>query len=92
MGKYNKTSLQKLEAIIKDHDYSIIYEKGTFNSGYCIVEDRKVIVINRFFNTDGRVQILLEILINNLDIEDHLDEKSKQFVKYLLKDHLMTHV
>ncbi|MEZ4909639.1 MAG: hypothetical protein R2774_02130 [Saprospiraceae bacterium] len=88
MGKHTKTSLQKLENIIKEQNYTIIYEKGTFNSGYCIVEDKNVIVINRFYDTDGRVQILLDILIHKLDIEDSLDEKSKQFIKYLLKDQL----
>ena len=90
MGKHTKSSLQKLEHILKEQDYTIIYEKGTFNSGYCIVEDKNVIVVNKFYDTDGRVQVLLEILIHVLDIEESLDEKAKQFIKYLLKDQLRT--
>lgn len=84
--KFSKTHLHKLEEILDKSGYKVRYEKGNFNSGYCIVEQKKVIVINKFFETDGRVQVLLEI-IQSLDIdESKLDTKSLQQLKSLLKE------
>jgi len=38
------------------------FEKGTFTSGYCVLEHKKVVVINKFLNLEGRINTLLDIL------------------------------
>lgn len=86
MNKHNKPTLQKMEQLFKELDYVVRYEKGTFNSGYCIVENSKVVVVNKFFDTDGRVGVLLDILNVILEDESLLSEKSKTFYKNLLKN------
>lgn len=88
MNKYTKPTLQKIEQIFKELDYQVRYEKGTFNSGYCIVENNKVVVVNKFFDTDGRVSILMDILELLLTDEITLSEKSKIFYKALVKKEL----
>ncbi|MBK8555378.1 MAG: hypothetical protein IPL65_06185 [Lewinellaceae bacterium] len=65
--RYTLTTLKKLEALFGALDYTIRYEKGNFHSGYCIVEDRKIAVLNKFFDTEARINCLLDIL-NNLNI------------------------
>jgi hypothetical protein len=60
--KYTKLNLKKLEALFSDLGYELRYEKGHFQSGYCLLENKKVAVINRFFDTEGRMNSLLEIL------------------------------
>lgn len=85
MFKYTRHSLKKLETIFKELDYTIRYEKGSFNSGYCIVEDRNIAVINKFFDVDGRINVLLEIL-STVDVnEKTLTEASLKFYKKLSK-------
>ncbi|MGB4838365.1 MAG: hypothetical protein WBP08_05155 [Saprospiraceae bacterium] len=86
MIKYTKPTLHKLEEICRYLNYNVRYEKGTFNSGYCIVENNSVVVINKFFDTDGRVNILLEILNTIIHDENQLDERHRQFYKQLLKN------
>ncbi len=88
MHKYTKPTLQKLELLFKELEYTIRYEKGSFNSGYCIVENNKVVVINKFFDTDGRVAILMDILENILTDDTVLSDKSRQFFKNMQKLHL----
>ncbi|MCB0687675.1 MAG: hypothetical protein KDC53_14165 [Saprospiraceae bacterium] len=84
MSKYTKSTLQKLESIFEHLDYKVRYEKGNFQSGYCIVEDRKVVVINKFFDLEGRVQTMLDILLNmDFDIAS-LDESLQSFLNRLL--------
>lgn len=81
MFKYTKTTLQKIEGIFKDLSYTIRYEKGNFQSGYCIVESRNIAVVNKFFDTEARINCLLEIL-NTFDVEEkQLSEKSADFFK-----------
>lgn len=60
--KYTRTTLQKLENLYSELEYKVRYEKGTFQSGYCLVEARKIAVVNRFFDVKGRIHVLLDIL------------------------------
>ena len=60
--KYNQTTLNKLEKILEEADYIVRYERGSFQSGYCILEDKKVVVLNKFLNTEGRINTLIDLL------------------------------
>ncbi len=51
-----------IEELFEEIDYRVRYEKGHFQSGYCLVEHQKIVVINRFFETEGRINMLLDIL------------------------------
>jgi hypothetical protein len=46
--KYTPNTLKKLEQLFEEMSYIIRYEKGNFNSGYCLLEEKKIVVINRF--------------------------------------------
>ena len=60
--KYNQSTLQKIEKVLSESDYLIRYERGTFQSGYCILEDRKVVVLNKFLQLEGRINTLVDII------------------------------
>jgi len=76
--KYTQTTLDKLQAIPEEAGYVLRYERGTFQSGYCILEERKVVVLNKFLPTEGRINTLLD-LIPQLDINTELlTEDSKK--------------
>lgn len=60
--KYTANTLKKLEQLYEELNYTIRYEKGNFNSGYCMMEERKIAVINKFLNIEGRINALVEIL------------------------------
>lgn len=85
MLKSSKSNLSKLEQIFQEQDYTIRYEKGNFQSGYCIVENKRVVVINKFFDTEGRINCLLDILSMIIVMEEQLSDKSLTFFKHILK-------
>jgi hypothetical protein len=60
--KYNQTTLNKLEAILGESNYSLRYERGTFQSGWCVLELKKIVVLNKFLNVEGRINTLLELI------------------------------
>lgn len=76
--KYTQSTLDKLEEIPKETGYVLRYERGTFQSGYCILEERKVVVLNKFLLTEGRINTLID-LIPQLEINaEELTEESKK--------------
>jgi len=83
--KFTKHLLKKIEELFEEMGYTIRYAKGSFNSGYCIVENQKVAVINKFFDTEGRVGVLLEILTNVEVDQAALSEKGLKTYKQVSK-------
>lgn len=81
MLKYSKHFLKKLESLFEALGYVVRYEKGNFQSGYCLVQDRKIVVINKFFETESRVSVLLEILDTISPDTVLLDEKNAKLLK-----------
>lgn len=84
--RYTLTNLKKLEELFSELDYSIRYEKGNFQSGYCIVENRRVAVVNKFFDTEARINCLLEILTKIEINPDDLSEKSRELIEKWKRD------
>ena len=84
--KYSKSNLEKLELLFKELEYNVRYEKGNFNSGYCVVEHKKIVVVNRFYDIEGRINILLDILSTLSIDEASLTEKSQQFFRQVAKN------
>ena len=60
--KFTQATLDKTEKIAQESGYVIRYERGTFQSGYCILQEKKVVVLNKFLQTEGRINTLLDIL------------------------------
>jgi hypothetical protein len=82
--KYTQTTLDKLEAIPEQAGYVLRYERGTFQSGYCILESKKVVVLNKFLATEGRINTLID-LIPQLQIDPgHLSEESARLHQEVL--------
>ncbi len=84
--RFTATTLSKLETILEEIGYSVRYEKGSFNSGYCLVENKKIAVVNRFFDTSARCNSLVEILSKIEFDAASLSEKSADFYQKLLKN------
>lgn len=62
---YKRGALQKVEKLFTDQGYKIRYERGNFKAGYCIVQNSKVIIVNKFYNNEARYNCLIEIMEKN---------------------------
>ncbi|MBS4063452.1 MAG: hypothetical protein KGZ74_02785 [Chitinophagaceae bacterium] len=82
--KLNQTTLDKLEAILEESGYIVRYERGTFQSGYCILEQKKVVVLNKFLQMEGRINTMLD-LIPQLKVEfDALTVESQKLYEEVM--------
>ncbi|MFA6057060.1 MAG: hypothetical protein WC756_02590 [Taibaiella sp.] len=84
--KYTPNTLKKLEQLFEEARYRVRYEKGNFNSGFCVLEDRRIAVINRFLNVEGRINALIEILPTLNVNEEELSGEMLKWYKQLLEN------
>lgn len=83
--KFTQHTLDKIEKIVEDSGYIIRYERGTFQSGYCILQEKRVVVLNKFLQTEGRINTLID-LIPQLDVNfDALTLESQKLYSELME-------
>jgi hypothetical protein len=83
MIKYTTPFLTKLEDMIAESDYVLRYEKGNFKSGYCLLREQKIMIVNKFFTTEGKINALLDILKTTTLDSTRFSEKSKKLYQEL---------
>ncbi len=87
--RYTPATLEKIEKIVSEVGYIIRYERGTFQSGYCILESKRVVVLNKFLQTEGRINTLIDLLpILNIEA-DHLSAESKKMFEEVITKPVM---
>lgn len=59
--KYSKQYLHKLEDLMAETDFVLRYEKGSFKSGYCVLNSKKVAIVNKYFTHEGKINCLIDI-------------------------------
>ncbi len=84
--KVTPNNLTRLEKIFSEAKYELRFEKGTFNSGYCVLEHKKVVVINKFLNLEGRINSLLDILSTMALDETLLSPESLKLFKQIVEN------
>ncbi len=83
--KYTSSFLTRLEDLIAESDYTLRYEKGNFKSGHCLLREQKIIVINKFYTTEGKINAILEILKSVELNTERFSEKSRRLYDELLQ-------
>lgn len=82
MVKYTRQFLNRLEDIISESDFILRYEKGNFKSGYCVLNDKKIIIVNKYYAIDGKINVLLDILKSiKLDTSSFSDKNKKLYTE-----------
>lgn len=75
--KYSKQFLHKLEDLMAETDYILRYEKGNFKSGYCLLNTKKVAIVNKYFTHEGKINCLIDI-VKSIDVDkSELSEKNQ---------------
>jgi hypothetical protein len=85
--KYTQNTLDKIDKMIEESGYIVRYERGSFQSGFCILEDRKVVVLNKFLQLEGRINTLID-LVPQLKIEaEALSPDSRKWFDDIMARH-----
>jgi hypothetical protein len=82
--KYTKHFLDKLENLFAASDYMLRYEKGNFKSGYCVLKETKIVIVNKYFPIEGKINALIDI-VNELNMEpkDFKEKNNQDFLSEL---------
>jgi len=76
--KYTNHFLGKLEDIFAESDYILRYEKGNFQSGFCVLNENKIAIVNKYYSLDGKINSLIEILKSTTISTEGLNEKNQK--------------
>jgi hypothetical protein len=76
--KYTQNTLDKLEELLSEIHYVVRYERGTFQSGYCILEQKKVVVLNKFLQLEGRINTLMDIIPKLVENPEVLSDNARK--------------
>ena len=88
MIKYTPVFLKKLEEVLEQSGYVVRYERGNFQSGWCLLEHKGIVVLNKFLDTEGRINTLVD-LIPQLKIDfDKLTLESQKLHEFLSRNAL----
>lgn len=81
--RYTKHFLNKLEDIFAESDYVLRYEKGNFKSGYCLLNETRIAIVNKYYTTEGKINCLIDI-IKSIEIDPaSLSEKNSSLLMEL---------
>nr|WP_262903888.1 hypothetical protein [Sphingobacterium bovistauri] len=65
--------------------YKVRYEKGNFKTGACVIQNTKMIIVNKFSNLEIKINSLV-LLLREFEVsKDDFDEKQWTFYKSLIK-------
>jgi hypothetical protein len=82
--KFTQGLLEKIEKIIEKSGYKVRYEKGNFKGGYCLLEQEYIVVVNKFFPLEGKINTLMEAL-EALPIQVDVLSQEEQKLFYQLR-------
>lgn len=86
--KYSRQFLNKLEDLMAETDYILRYEKGNFKSGYCILRDTRVAIVNKYYTLEGKINCLIDI-VRSIEIDpSKLSEKNRKLLHELSETRL----
>lgn len=83
--KLTKNNLEKLCALYEEIGFRVRFEKGNFQSGYCLIKEHNVALINKFLPVEGRVQAMLDILPTLTVEKEKLSDEGEKFYTEILK-------
>ncbi|MGK7393454.1 MAG: hypothetical protein ACNS62_02740 [Candidatus Cyclobacteriaceae bacterium M3_2C_046] len=86
--RYTKSFLNKLEDIFAESDFILRYEKGNFKSGYCILKENKIAIINKFYSLEGKIHCLIEIIRSIQFDQQNFSEKNRKLLLEITQNEL----
>ena len=85
--KYTQSTVDKLEKVLEESGYVLRYERGTFQSGYCILEQKKVVVLNKYLQLEGRINTLIDLIPQLQLTAEQLSPESRKIYDDVIAKH-----
>lgn len=60
--RISKSTQEKLQDLLKSQEFVVRYERGNFRGGHCIVMEEKMIIINKFYPLESKINTLMDII------------------------------
>jgi len=81
---YTPHTLDKLESLLKSLGFKLRYERGNFKTGSCLLENSRIVIVNKYSNLESKINALADLLQRSETDDTLLEDKQKVFL-YELK-------
>lgn len=82
---FSQYNLDKIEALFNELGYKLRFEKGNFKTGACVIQNSRMVVVNKFSNLEIKILSLVQLLKDFEFEKDQLNDKQLMFYKLLTK-------
>ncbi|CUS85762.1 hypothetical protein JGI3_01939 [Candidatus Kryptobacter tengchongensis] len=76
-----ETILEELEKFVRSLGITLRYERGDFEGGYCVLREQKMIIINKLANTQKRISLLSQSIMEMGIDESLINEDIKSIIE-----------
>lgn len=77
MLPYTQSSLNKLEDLLNALGLKVRYERGSFKSGTCVLQNENILVVNRFSDMEVKIRSMIQV-IQGLELSESTELDPKQ--------------
>jgi len=79
-----KRLLEHLNQFLSHEDFDVVYGTGAFSGGHCVINQNRVIVINKRMPLEEQVRILVSVILElKLDYSGLKNEVQEYINRYL---------
>jgi len=72
---------EELLEIVKRTGYQVRHDRGSFQSGYCVLNEQKLIIFNRTTSVETKTVVLARCLINNNSDDQYIKPAVREFIE-----------
>jgi len=70
----------ELKEVFEKLGYKIVLDKGSFNTGDCLLEDEKIVVVNKNKPYENRIRVL-SLILSDINTDDiYLKPKIREII------------
>jgi len=84
--RITKSLQSKIEEMLLASGIRVRYEKGNFRGGYCHLQDEQLVVINKFFPFESRVNLLIDLAAQLPLNPNALDDDQRKLLEQIRQE------
>jgi hypothetical protein len=79
-----KRLLEHLDQFLSSEDFDVVYGTGAFSGGHCVINQNRVIVVNKRMPREEQIRILVSVILElKLDYSNLKNEVQEYINRYL---------
>jgi hypothetical protein len=76
-----KKILELITKFLKENDFDVVFGTGTFSGGHCIINENRVVVVNKRMQTEEQIRVLSSVILELELDHSRLRKEAREFIE-----------